>query len=132
MDLLPIGFGFNDFFDTLLPAKPVDRPKFACDIFEKDGNYNLIMDIPGFTKEDVTVESDDGYLTITASKEDKSDEEGINYIRKERHYGQFQRKFYIGDVDSELINASFEDGTLKINFPKEEPKSTKKEIEIKG
>jgi len=132
MDLIPRGFGFNDFFDTFLPERHVDRPHMKCDIYEKDGEYNLIMDIPGFKKEDVKIESEDGYLTITATKEDISEDNDVNYIRKERHYGTYQRSFYVGEIDPENIDAEFKDGSLIVKFPKEDAKSTKKEIEIKG
>ncbi len=132
MDLIPRGFGFNDFFDTFLPEKSIEKPHMKCDIYEKDGEYNLIMDIPGFKKDDVKIECDDGYLTITAEKEETSDDSDKNYIRKERHYGRYQRSFYVGDIDTDSIEAKFEDGSLKVIFPKEETKSTKKEIKIKG
>lgn len=132
MELIPRGFGFNDFFDAFLPEKQIERPHMKCDIYEKDGEYNLIIDVPGFKKEDVKIECEDGYLTITATKEEKEDDDSKNYIRKERHYGKYQRSFYVGDIDAESIKAEFKDGSLEINFPKEETKSTKKEIEIKG
>ncbi len=132
MDLIPRSFGFNDFFDTFLTEKQNNQPHMKCDIYEKDGEYNLIMDIPGFKKEDVKIESEDGYLTITATKEDRSNEENVNYIRQERHYGSYQRSFYVGDIDYENISAEFKDGSLFVKFPKEDAKSTKKEIEIKG
>lgn len=123
---------FDDFmFPTM---KDSDFGKMRCDIYEKNGVYTLEMDIPGFDKKDVNIEIDDNdYLTITAEKVNESNEEDSdkNYIRKERSYGKYQRSFYLGDVDKERINASFENGILKVTMPKkEEIKSSKQTIEI--
>ena len=112
-----------------------DFSKMKCDIYEKDGIYTMEMDIPGFNKEDVKIEVDDNdYLTITAEKTSESDssDDGKNYVRKERCYGKYQRSFYVGDIDKENIDASFENGILKVTMPKkEEEKSSKKTIEVK-
>ena len=123
---------FDDFmFPTM---KDSDFGKMKCDIYENDGVYHLEMDIPGFDKKDVNIEIDDNdYLTITAEKNSENNEEDNdkNYIRKERSYGKYQRSFYLGDVDKDKIDASFENGILKITMPKkEEIKSSKKIIEI--
>ena len=123
---------FDDFFT---PMKGDDISKMKCDIYEKDGIYTMEMDIPGFNKEDVKIEVDDNdYLTITAEKTSESDssDDGKNYVRKERCYGKYQRSFYVGDIDKENIDASFENGILKVTMPKkEEEKSSKKTIEVK-
>ena len=123
---------FDDFmFPTL---KDSDFGKMKCDIYEKDGIYHLEMDIPGFDKKDVNIEIDDNdYLTINAEKnsENNDEDENKNYIRKERSYGKYQRSFYLGDVDKDIIDAKFDNGILKITMPKkEEIKSSKKTIEI--
>ena len=123
---------FDDFFT---PMKGDDFSKMKCDIYEKNGIYTMEMDIPGFNKEDVKIEVDDNdYLTITAEKTSESDssDDGKNYVRKERCYGKYQRSFYVGDIDKENIDASFENGILKVTMPKkEEEKSSKKTIEVK-
>ena len=91
------------------------------------------MDIPGFKKDEISVETKDGYLTITAEKKDEvnEDDKEKNYIRRERTYGKYQRSFYLGDLDEENIDASFENGMLKIEVPKKEEVDSKKVIEIK-
>lgn len=132
MDLIPRGFGFNDFFDTFLPSSQTEKPHLVCDIYEKDGEYNLVMDVPGFKKEDVKIEVEDGYLTISATKEEETEDSDKNYIRRERRCGKFQRSFYVGDVNHDKIEAKFDEGTLKVTFPKEVEKPNKKEIKIKG
>lgn len=135
--MMPNKFYLDDVFDDFMfpTMKTSDFGKMKCDIYEKDGVYNLEMDIPGFSKSDVNIEIDDNdYLTITASKsnENTEEDEDKNYIRKERTYGKYQRSFYIGGIDKENINASFENGILKISMPKkQEEKLSKKTIEIK-
>ena len=104
-----------------------------CDIYEKDGNYHIEMDVPGFSKEDISVEAKDGYLTISAEKKNEVNEEDEkkNYIRRERVYGKYERTFYVGDLDQDKIDAEFNNGCLKITVPKKEEVENKKVIEIK-
>lgn len=131
MDLIPRKFYFNDIFDDFLTTR--ESNKIKCDVYEKAGDYHIEMDIPGYDKKDINIESKDGYLTITAEKNEESDssDEEKNYIHRERIYGKYQRSFYLGDVKEEKIDASFKDGTLKIVIPKEEVIESKKTIEIK-
>ena len=135
--MMPNKFYLDDVFDDFMfPTKAESSfGKMKCDIYEKDGVYHLEMDIPGFDKKDVQIEIDDNdYLVITAEKNSEVNEEddGKNYIRKERSYGKYQRSFYVGEIDKNAIEASFENGILKISMPKkEEEKLTSKKIEIK-
>ena len=94
------------------------------DVRDTDQGYEVTIDIPGVDKENVKAELKDGYLTVEAVTEDKSEkaEEG-HYIRRERYYGSCSRSFYVGeDVTQEDIRAKFEDGTLKLLIPKKEAK----------
>ena len=105
------------------------------DVKEKDGNYTLEIDIPGYDKEDIKIELEDGYLTVRAAKEESKDEEDkkSHYIHKERFYGQCSRSYYVGDnVKEEDVKASFKNGILSLTFPKEDAKKveTKKYIQI--
>lgn len=130
MDLFPNKFYLNDIFDDFMPTKTQNH-HMKCDIYEKDGLYNIEMDIPGFDKKDITIENNDNYLTITAEKKEETEEnEDKNYIRRERLYGKYQRSFYLGDLDSENIKANFKDGMLKITVPKKAEIESKKVIEI--
>ncbi|HJC37910.1 MAG TPA: Hsp20/alpha crystallin family protein [Candidatus Mediterraneibacter faecigallinarum] len=107
------------------------------DIREHDEGYELDVDLPGFKKDEISVELDDGYLTISAAKgldKDEQEKKG-KYIRKERYAGAMQRSFYVGDaVTQEDIKAKFEDGILKLSIPKKDAKAveTKKTIAIEG
>ncbi len=131
MDLMPRKFYLDDIFDDFISARKEQHMK--CDIYEKGGIYHIEMDIPGFKKNEISVETKDGYLTITAEKKEEvnEDDKEKKYIRRERTYGKYQRSFYLGDLDEEKIDASFENGMLKIEVPKKEEVDSKKVIEIK-
>ena len=131
MDLMPRKFYLDDIFDDFLTTRKEQHMK--CDIYEKGSDYHIEMDIPGFNKDEISVETKDGYLKITAEKKTENDEqdEEKNYIRRERTYGKYERSFYLGDLDEDKIDASFENGMLKLVVPKKEEKDTKKVIEIK-
>lgn len=131
MDLMPRKFYLDDIFDDFISSRKEQNMK--CDIYEKGGDYHIEMDIPGFTKEEISVETKDGYLTISALKNEETKDEGKdkNYIRRERVYGKYERTFYLGDLDEDKIDAKFENGMLKITVPKKEQVETKKVIEIK-
>lgn len=135
--MMPNKFYLDDMLDDFFfpTVKENQFGKMKCDIYEKDNVYYLEMDIPGFDKNDVNIEIDDNdYLMITAEKKQESTEEdkSKNYIRKERNYGKYQRSFYIGGIDKNQIDASFENGILKVSMPKKaEEKSSKQTIEIR-
>lgn len=100
------------------------------DIKEKKDKYIIDIDLPGYEKENIKIEIEDGYLTVhvSANSTNEEKEEG-KFVRKERYIGSCSRSFYVGDdVKQEDIKASFRNGTLKIEIPKKEEK---KEIEKK-
>lgn len=126
----------DDFFGTALSTD--NSGMMSTDVKEVDNGYEVIMNLPGYRKEDVKGELKDGYLTVTAStnsNSDKKDEDG-NYIRRERYSGTCSRSFYVGDtVKQEDIKAKFENGTLRLFVPKKEPEKKVDEkhyIEIEG
>ncbi len=130
MELFPKRY-FDDSLFDFMPTRMENNMK--CDIYEKEGNYHIEMDLPGFKKEDISVEAKDGYLTIKAEKKSEVNEEdeSKNYIRRERSFGSFERTFTLGDLDQEKIDASFADGTLSIVVPKKEEAENKTVVEIK-
>lgn len=124
--MLPSEVFFNNFLDSMDNDK-----KMQCDIYEKDNNINIEMDIPGFNKEDINIEINKGNLVVTAEKNEEENEDK-KYLRRERKfYGKYQRSFYLGEVDEEACEASFTNGILKIKVPKKLEEETKKNIEIK-
>ena len=133
--MMPSIFGEN-LFDDFMNDFPFEKHFFGernplygkhaknimkTDVKETDNSYELDIDLPGFKKEDINVQLDNGYLTIAASKSlEKEDEhEKSHYIRQERYSGSMSRSFYVGnDVKQEEIHAKYEDGILKLAVPK--------------
>ena len=108
------------------------------DIREHDAGYELDIDLPGFKKDEINVELENGYLTISATKgldKDEQDKKG-KYIRRERYAGACERSFYIGEeVTQEEIKGEFKHGILKLTIPKKDAKAQvpeKKYIAIEG
>ena len=96
------------------------------DIKEFDDKYEVEIDLPGFKKDELKAELNNGYLTVSAAKgldEDKEDKKTGKYIRRERYAGACQRSYYVGeDITEEDIKASFEHGILTLFVPKKEAK----------
>ena len=128
MEIIPRKFYLDDIFDNFVTT---NRNEMKCDIFELGGNYHIEMDVPGYNKDDISIEVKEGYLTITAEKNNEENIEEKNYIKRERTYGKYQRSFYLGDLDSDNVEATFTNGTLKVVIPKKEKVENKKVIEIK-
>ena len=95
----------------------------------KDGVYHIEVDIPGFNKEDIKIETHKGTVTIKAEKEYKEDSDDKKYIRHERKYNSLERSFYFGDIDEDLIKAEFINGTLHLTIP-QKAEEAKKQITI--
>ena len=136
----------NDFFsDEEKDMRKLQRKLYGrhgrnlmkTDVKETNEGYELEMDLPGFTKDEIKLSLDDGYLTISAAKgvdKDEQEKETGKYIRRERYAGACQRSFYVGDGVTEAdIKAEFKHGILKLNIPKKENKlPEKKYIAIEG
>lgn len=129
MNLIPRKYYFgDDFFNDFF--EPALKDQMKCDIYEKDGKIHLDMDLPGYNKEDVSIEIDNGYLTISAEHNEENEDSDKNYIKRERRYGKVSRTFNVGDVDLDKVKASFDKGILKVTIPKEEETKSKKVISI--
>ena len=134
MSLLPEKFYLDDLFDDFAPMARfprMPRNEMKCDIYEKGGNVHIELEVPGFNKNDIKIDVDDGILTVAAHKHEEKEDKEKNYYRKERIYGSYKRQFTVGNIKENEINAKFNNGVLEISFPKEEKKETKKFIEIK-
>ena len=140
--LMPSIFG-EDLFDDFMKDFPFYNDKdmkkmekklygrrgrnlMKTDIRETDGSYELEMDLPGFTKDEVKVSLENGYLTVQAAKgldEDEQEKKTGRYIRRERYAGACERSFYVGeDVTQEEIKGEFKHGILRLSIPKKEAK----------
>lgn len=124
---------FDDFFRPFFGFENESRV-MNTDISEKDGNYVLDIDLPGFEKKDIEVSLDDGYLIVSARKNESNEEKDKhgNYIRRERYAGSYSRSYYVGEIEEKDISASYNNGTLCITLPKNDQKrlSGKKNIDI--
>ena len=105
------------------------------DIKEKTDKYLIGIELPGYQKENIKIDIEDGYLTVHAEiNSDNEEKEEGKFVRRERYVGSCSRSFYVGnEVKSEDIKASFKNGILKIEVPKKEYKKElpeKKYIEI--
>ncbi|MEG1923572.1 MAG: Hsp20/alpha crystallin family protein [Clostridia bacterium] len=124
---------FNDFFKPFWFEDNEKAGLMKTDISEKDGNYVLEIDVPGFEKGDIGLDLDNGYLTISANRSENNDEKDKkgNYIRRERRYGSASRSFYVGDISESDIKAAYNNGILTVTVPKEEKRiPEKKHISI--
>ena len=125
-----IGDMFKDPFFTDDESKIM-----KTDIKEKKDKYVIDIDLPGYEKENIKIEVEDGYLTVHASTNtNKEEKEEGKFVRKERYVGSCSRSFYVGEeVNDEDIKATFKNGTLKLEIPKKEEKKElpeKKYIQI--
>ena len=109
------------------------------DVKEQKDGYELIVDLPGFKKDEVKVSLENGYLRIQAAKgldKDEKDKDTGKYIRRERYAGACERSFYVGDVvEQNEVKAEFKHGILKLFVPKKEAKPAVEEskyIAIEG
>lgn len=157
--LTPSIFGenlFDDFFDDFFGFPSVDSGKamrnaqrqlygrnaanlMKTDVQEHEDHYEVDIDLPGFKKDELSLELKDGYLVISAAKGLNKDEEEKDgrYVRRERYVGSMSRSFYVGkDMKQEDIRAKYESGVLRLSIPKMEARKPeipeKKYIAIEG
>ena len=141
--MLPSIFGenlFDDFFNDpfgMMNVSEGHNPLYGkhaknlmkTDIREKENSYELSVDLPGFKKDEISIDLSNGYLAIEAAKGLDKDEQDKNgkYIRRERYAGVMNRSFYVGNaVRPEDIGAKYENGILKLSVPK----AVKKELPV--
>ena len=96
---------------------------FRTDIKKQDGNYILEAELPGFTKEDISIDIDKDCLTISAEhkSEENEDDKDKGFIRRERYYGSYSRSFNIKGINADAISASYNDGVLTLTMPEKTP-----------
>ncbi len=148
--MLPSIFGetlFDDWFNfpSMRELENIDRKLYGrhashemkTDVHEHEDHYEVDIDLPGFTKDEISLNLDQGYLTVNAAKgvdKDQTDKKG-KIIRQERYAGAMQRTFYVGDVlTAEDIKAKFENGVLNLTLPKKDAKKLpeRRTIQIEG
>ena len=107
-------------------------PAMKTDIRETENAYILESDLPGFSREDIHAEINNGYLTIRAEHKSENEDKNESYLRRERSYGSFSRTFDLDGIDAEAITASFKNGVLTLELPKMQQKVEEaRRVEIK-
>ncbi|WP_340106045.1 Hsp20/alpha crystallin family protein [Rhodohalobacter sp. 8-1] len=128
------GRQFSDIMDDFFnEAVATTNSSFTPDIniSETEDKLSIDVDIPGMKKEDIQIGIENGALTISGERKNKSEEDGRTFHRVETHYGTFERSFQLPEnVDEDSIEATYSDGVLHIDINKKEEK-LKKQIEIK-
>ena len=145
--MMPSIFGenlFDDFFDddfSMFPALTGRNPLYGkhaknlmkTDVRETENTYELDIDLPGFKKDEISIDLKDGYLSISAAKgldRDQEDKKG-KYIRQERYAGACSRNFFVGEgIEPRDVSAKFEDGILRVSLPKQVTKELPKNSTI--
>ncbi|MCI2105722.1 MAG: Hsp20/alpha crystallin family protein [Intestinimonas sp.] len=128
--MLPFERQDNNLFDTFdhfardfFRSTNTNLPAFRTDIQDKGDSFLLEAELPGFEKEDISLDLKENVLTISAEhkeQKEEKDSEG-NYIRRERRYGSYTRSFDISGIDESNITATYENGILSLILPKEQP-----------
>lgn len=139
----------DDFFDDLMSfpfegahtqSRKPQEAAMRADVKETETGYQLELELPGFTKDELSAKLEDGYLTVTASHEINPDvtpkvAAKERYLRRERYLGSYARRFFVGKYLTQSdMKAKFENGLLILTFPKEDTKKVEeaKFISIEG
>jgi HSP20 family protein len=130
--------GFEDFYnmlddffcDSWSPRRSLVGDTFKIDVQEEEREYLIDAELPGVKKEAISLEFNDGRLTIRVQKEDKNEAKQKNFIHKERRFSSMQRSIYLADAQVEGVRAKLEDGVLKLTVPKETKVDNTRRIEI--
>ena len=120
-------------FGDIVPKQDT-KPSTAgirTDITDNGTEYLLDAELPGFNKEDITLNIEGDVLVITAKHENNNEEKKDNYLRRERYFGEYRRSFDISQIDQENITAKYNNGVLTVNLPKkQEQLPTSRRLEI--
>lgn len=128
--MIPFDRSDNNLFDTFdsfardfFRKSNADLPAFRTDIRDAGDSYMLEAELPGFNKEDISLDLKDGILTITAAHTESTEDKGENgsYIRRERRCGSFQRSFDVTGIEETGITAAYLNGVLTLTLPKAKP-----------
>lgn len=139
-ELFPFNNGQRDLFNFFDKADrdffggiPNSISAFRTDIIDKEDRYVLQAELPGFSKEEININVEGDYLTISAEHKSEVEESKDNYVRKERHYGSFSRSFDVSNIKVDEISAEYKDGVLELSLPKQsiEPDKGIRKIEVK-
>ncbi|MGB5824383.1 MAG: Hsp20/alpha crystallin family protein [Proteocatella sp.] len=121
----------DDFFDEQwLSRRNLFKDNFKMDVQENEKNYIVEAELPGFKKEEIDINMNEGRLQISVEREELIEENKRNYIHKERRCNSLKRSVYLVDAQDEGITAKLEEGVLSVTIPKKEKEERTKKIEI--
>ena len=114
---------FDNFARDFFRSSNASLPAFRTDIREVNDKYVLEAELPGFNKEDISLDLKEGILTIKAEHKDSQDQKNDKgeYIRRERRYGSFARTFDVSGINESGITAAYNNGILEVTLPKQAP-----------
>ena len=114
---------FDNFTRNFFRSSNASLPAFRTDIRDDGDKFVLEAELPGFEKEDISLDVKDGILTITAAHDESSEQKDAQgtYIRRERRFGSFQRSFDVTGIEESAITAAYENGVLAVTLPKAKP-----------
>lgn len=125
----PLSNMIDDFFNDTYSNR-LRTSNFKIDIKEEDNQYVIEAEIPGFDREQITLDLENGLLSITAEKTETTNDEKHNYIHRERTTRSMTRRIALGDVDEDQLKAKLDNGILEIIVPKKPVLEAKKRITI--
>lgn len=121
----------DDFFTDSFPtSRNLLRDTFKIDIQEKDNEYLIEAELPGIKKENIELAIEDDNICISVNSEEEVNEEGTNYIHRERRYGSMARRIRLANANLAESQAKLDEGILKITIPKQEKASGAQKIDI--
>ena len=121
---------FDDFGKNFFPAQQA-QGGFRTDVSEQDDRFLLEAELPGFGKEDISIDVSEGVLTISAEHKEETEEDKKDYVYRERRYGSYKRSFDLSGIDADAITGEYKNGVLEINLPKEKEEEAKtRKIEL--
>ena len=124
------GSAFDDFFGKSWSLSEVAGSSFRLDLREEAGHYIVEAELPGVSKEDISLDMTEGELTIAVKREENTEDEKANYIHRERRSYNAQRRVYLPGVKADEISAKFSHGILTVTVPRVTPEEAKSKIEI--
>jgi HSP20 family protein len=138
-ELARAGAGFEDFYNMLddffsdnwlSSGRNLSKDTFKIDISEADDGYHIEAELPGVKKEEIALGIEDENLLISVNRAEETNDEGKNFIHRERRTSSMSRRIRLAGADPDSIKAKLEDGVLNITIPKSEPVNTARTIEI--
>ncbi len=111
---------FDEMGEMFEELFPVSANNMKSDVKELENEYVIDIELPGYKKEEVSVDYNEGYLTVKASHNDSSEDKKHKYIRQEIRRSMQERSYYVGDIEEEKVKAKMENGILELRIPKVE------------